>query len=497
MSAQETLDRQLGRVDDFLNRSHALFIDGAWTDAESGRLIDVVNPATGAPVAKVQTAGADDADRAVGAARTAFDDGPWPRIPPAERTKVMHRLADLIESATEEIAILETLDNGMPLAASTRAVGIGVANLRYFAGWCGKIAGEVHNPTQADTLAYTVKEPIGVAALITPWNFPFGIATAKLAQALAAGCTVVLKPAELTPLSALKLAGLVAEADFPPGVINIIPGSGRTVGQRLVEHEQVDKISFTGSTATGKAIIHASTGNLKRLTLELGGKSPSIIFPDADLEKAIPGAAMAVFANAGQVCVAGSRLFVHRDVFDEVIDGITEFAKSIKVGPGLDPTSQIGPLVSQGQFDRVAGYVQSGVEEGGHIVHGGERIGTQGYFMQPTVIADVRPDMRITREEIFGPVISAMPFEDDDLTGIVAQANDTQYGLAAYLWTRDISRVHMLASRIRAGTIHVNGGAHLDPAIPSGGYKQSGWGRESGAQGVEAYLETKAVIVKL
>ncbi|MBK5264049.1 MAG: aldehyde dehydrogenase family protein, partial [Alphaproteobacteria bacterium] len=375
--------------------------------------------------------------------------------------------------------------------------GIAVSYLRYFAGWCGKITGQIHNTTMPNVHAYSLKEPVGVVGTITPWNFPFVMEVAKLAQALAAGCTVVMKPAELTPLSALKLAELIRECDFPKGVINIVVGHGAVAGKALVEHEMVDKISFTGSTATGKWIVQAAAGNLKRVTLELGGKSPSFIFPDANLDAAIPGAAMQIFANSGQVCVAGSRLFIHRAIFDRVVEGISQFAAALKVLPGLHPDSQIGPLVSQGQFDRVAGYIQSGIDEGAEVVQGGVRVGDQGYFIQPTVIANANRDMRVVREEIFGPVVAAMPFDDDDLDAIARQANDTEYGLAAYLWTQDVGKVHKMARKIRAGMIQVNGGASLEASVPFGGYKQSGWGREYGAEGVEAFLETKSVAVRL
>jgi phenylacetaldehyde dehydrogenase len=457
----------------------------------------VINPATGQLLAKVQAAGAKDVDRAVRAARVAFDDGPWPRLPPAERARFMMKLADSIAGAKEEIAYLETLDNGMPLSSGTRAAGLAVAHLTYFAGWCGKVAGEIHNVNQPDMHVYTVKEPIGVVGAITPWNFPFVMEVAKISQALAAGCTVVLKPAELTPLSALKLAELVREAGFPKGVINVVVGYGDPAGKALVEHEQVDKISFTGSTATGKWIVQAAAASLKRVTLELGGKSPSIIFPDADLSKAIPGAAMHVFANSGQVCAAGSRLFVHRKVFDEVIEGVAAFAKALRVAPGIDPQCQIGPLISQNQFDKVMGYIESGVQDGAKIVQGGGRVGEQGYFMQPTVVGQTRRDMRMVREEIFGPVVAAIPVEEEDLDSIARYANDTPYGLSAFVWTRDVSKVHKLAAKIRAGSIQVNGGLAMDPAVPFGGYKQSGWGREFGAAGIEAFLETKAVVIRL
>jgi len=490
----EQLER---RTAEFLARVHRLFIDGEWTEAESGQILEVINPATGRVLAKVQAAGAQDIDKAVRAARHAFDEGPWPRLAPPERARLMLKLADAISGARDDIAYLETLDNGMPLSSAVRAVGLATAHLGYFAGWCGKLEGRTHSVGQPDMHVYTVKEPVGVVGAITPWNFPFVMEIDKLGQALAAGCTVVLKPAELTPLSALRLAELVREVGFPKGVINIVVGHGESAGAALVEHELVDKVSFTGSTATGKWIVGAAAGNLKRVTLELGGKSPTIIFPDAELPKAIPGAAMHVFANTGQVCVAGSRLFVHRKVFDEVVAGIAEVARTLRVAPGIDPSSQLGPLVSRGQLDRVAGYIKSGVEEGARIVQGGGRLGEEGYFVQPTVMTQARSEMRMMREEIFGPVVAAVPIDEDDLDAIARHANDTQYGLAAYIWTRDVGKVHKLAGKIRAGTIHVNGGLPLDPAVPFGGYKQSGWGRELGAAGIEAYLETKAVVVRL
>ena len=497
MNASLISDRLERKTAEFLSRTHRLFIDGDWTDAESGQTITVINPATGRVLAEVQAGGPQDIDRAVRAARAAFDEGPWPRLQPSERARLMLKLADAVAGEKEQIAYLETLDNGMPFSSGTRAAGLAAAHLSYFAGWCGKVAGEMHNVSQADMHVYTVKEPVGVVGAITPWNFPFVMAVGKLSQALAAGCTIVLKPAELTPLSALKLAELVREVGFPAGVVNVVVGYGDSAGKALVEHEQVDKISFTGSTATGKWIVRAAAASLKRVTLELGGKSPTIIFPDADLTKAIPGAAMQVFANSGQVCVAGSRLFIHRKVFDEVTEGVATFAKALRVAPGIDPQSQIGPLISQHQLDRVMGYIQSGVDEGARVVQGGAQVGKEGYFVQPTVVAQTRREMRIVREEIFGPVVAAIPIEDDDLDSIARHANDTQYGLAAYIWTRDVGRVHKLAGKIRAGSIQVNGGLALDPAVPFGGYKQSGWGREFGAQGIEAFLETKAVVIRL
>ncbi|HTT01431.1 MAG TPA: aldehyde dehydrogenase family protein [Steroidobacteraceae bacterium] len=478
----------------FLSQTHQLFIGNEWVEPQSGKTIEVINPATGKVFAKAAAAGPADIDRAVRAARTAFESGPWPAMPPVERAKLIWKLADAVEAAADEIAYILSLDNGMPLGMAKFAGAFGTArNLRYLAGWCGKIDGSVPSVSEPDRLAYTLKEPVGVVGAITPWNFPFAMEADKVGQAMAAGCTLVLKPAELTPLGAILLGRLIQEAGVPAGVINIVTGYGDPAGKALVEHPDVDKITFTGSTATGKWIVQAAAATLKRVTLELGGKSPTFIFPDADLERAIPGAAMSVFANAGQICVAGSRLYVHKKVFEKVIAGISGMARALRVGPGLEPETQMGPLVSQGQLDRVTGYIQSGKSEGAEVVVGGERQGSEGYFLKPTVLAQTERSMRVMREEIFGPVVCAMPMDDDDLDRIAKVANDTTYGLSAYIWTRDVSIVHKLARKIRAGTVQVNGGVGLDPAVPFGGYKQSGWGRERGREGVESLTETKAV----
>ncbi|HXA92055.1 MAG TPA: aldehyde dehydrogenase family protein [Steroidobacteraceae bacterium] len=482
----------------FIAKTHRLFINNEWVEPESGKTIDVINPATGKVFAQVAAAGASDVDRAVRAARAAFESGPWPIMPPVERSKLLWKLADAIEAAADEIGYILSLDNGMPMMMAKFAGALGTARgLRYLAGWCGKIDGAVPTVSEPNKMAYTLREPVGVIGAITPWNFPFAMEADKIGQAMAAGCTIVLKPAELTPLGAMLLGRLVQEAGIPPGVVNIVTGYGDPAGKALVEHPDVDKVTFTGSTATGKWIVQAAAATLKRVTLELGGKSPTFIFPDADLEKAIPGAAMAVFANAGQICVAGSRLYVHRKVFDRVVAGVTGLAKALKVGPGLSPDTQMGPLVSQGQLDRVSGYIQSGRTEGAQVVVGGERQGSEGYFLQPTVLAQTDRSMRVMREEIFGPVICAMPMDDDDLDRIAKVANDTTYGLSAYIWTRDVGIAHKLARKIKAGTVQINGGVGLDPAVPFGGYKQSGWGRERGRDGVESMLETKAVGLSL
>ncbi len=482
----------------FLAQRHKLFVNNEWVEPQSGGTIDVVNPATGKVFAQAAAGGAADVDRAVRAARAAFESGPWPSMPPVERARLIWKLADAIEAAADEIAYILSLDNGMPIGMAKFAGALGTArNLRYMAGWCGKIDGAVPTCSEPNKLAYTLKEPVGVVGAITPWNFPFAMEADKVGQAMAAGCTLVLKPAELAPLGAILLGRLVQEVGVPPGVINIVTGYGDPAGKALVEHPDVDKITFTGSTATGKWIVQAAAATLKRVTLELGGKSPTFIFPDADLERAIPGAAMAVFANAGQICVAGSRLYVHKKVFDKVVEGVSGLAKQLKVGPGLDPDSQMGPLISQKQLERVTGYIESGRSDGAQVVVGGERKAGEGYFLTPTVLAETHRNMRVMREEIFGPVICAMPMDDDDLDKIAKVANDTTYGLSAYIWSRDVSVVHKLARRIKAGTIQVNGGVGLDPAVPFGGYKQSGWGRERGRDGIESLTETKAIGISL
>ena len=498
MNAPVLADRIKALEIGFFAETHKLFIGGEWVDAETGQTIDVMNPATGQVIAKVAAAGPGDIDRAVKAARKAFESGPWPAMNGTDRAKLLWKLADALEAEVEDVGLMETLNNGMPtMMARMGAVGGSANNLRYNAGWAGKITGETIEGHGVNRHVYTLKQPIGVVGAITPWNFPLPMAVAKIAPAMAAGCTVVLKPAELTPLSAVKLAHLIQQVGFPPGVVNIVTGYGDPAGKALVEHPGVDKISFTGSTATGKWIVQAAAGNLKRVSLELGGKSPVLIFADADLEKAIPGAAMGIFGNAGQVCVAGSRLYVHKDIFDKVVDGVTGMAKNLRVGPGIDPETQMGPLISQKQLDRVSGYIASGREQGAEVVVGGERSGNQGYFMQPTVLAETNREMRVVQEEIFGPVVCAMPIDDNDIERIAKTANDTTYGLAAYIWTRNMSVAHKLAKKIEAGTVSVNGSAGIDPAVPFGGFKQSGWGRENGFEGAEHYFETKTVSIAL
>jgi phenylacetaldehyde dehydrogenase len=406
------------------------------------------------------------------------------------------RLADILEAHKDELALLETLDNGKPLRLSQRDIDGGIDRLRYYAGWATKLTGETFSPSAPGNWhAYTLREPVGVAGLITPWNFPLGMALWKLSPALAAGCTCILKPAEQTPLTALRLGELVLEADLPPGVVNIITGFGEA-GAAIAAHMDVNKVSFTGSTEVGRLIVHAAAGNMKRLTLELGGKSPVLIFPDADMEKAVTGAANSIFLNSGQVCVANSRLYAHKSVFDQIVEGIVDHAEKLKLGSGLQLDTDLGPLVSREQMDRVQGYVEAGRDAGAHVLTGGDSPGGPGYFMRPTVLTDTRSEMSVVREEIFGPVLCAMSFDDEDLDRVAREANDSQYGLAANIWTRNISVAHKMARKLQAGLIRING-TTMTPEMTAGGYKQSGWGRENGYEGVLAFTELKTIAIAL
>jgi len=475
-----------------------ILINGEWQDAQSGKRFESRNPATGELLAVVAEGDAADINRAVAAARAAFE-GPWSRFKPFERQQVLLRLADLVEKHFDELSTLDTLDMGAPITRTrggkTRILGM----LRYYAGLATSIHGEtIENSLPGEIFSYTLKEPVGVVGAIIPWNGPLGACIWKIGPALATGCTVVLKPAEEAPLTALRLGELALEAGVPPGVVNVVPGYGETAGAALASHPDVDKVAFTGSHITGQSIVRASAGNLKRVSLELGGKSPDIVFADADLDAAVPGAAMAVFANSGQICSAGTRLFVEQRVYDEFVEKVGAFGAGLRLGNGLDPETQIGPLVSEQQLERVTGYLKIGQEEGARAVAGGERATggdlDRGYFVRPTVFANVNDNMQFAREEIFGPVISAISFKDPE--DLIARANATSFGLGSGVWTRDVSKAHKFAKAIRAGSVWVNCYQMMDPAVPFGGYKMSGYGRESGLQHVEEYLNVKAVWIK-
>lgn len=487
------------RASAFLSREHKLLIGGKWLPARSGKVFDTYDPGTGRVIARVAEGDAADIDLAVKAAREAFDTGPWSRVTPSDRGRMIWKLADLLEQHAEELAQLEALNNGKPLASALHGdVPLSADIFRYMAGWATKITGETLSiSTPGNFHAFTVREPVGVVGQIIPWNAPLLMAAWKLAPALATGCTIILKPAEQTPITALRLGELIQEAGIPDGVVNIVTGFGPTAGGAIAEHPDVDKVAFTGSTEIGRHIVKAASGNFKKVSLELGGKSPVVVFPDADMSVAIPGAAQAIFANTGQVCTAGSRLFVHRKAFDRVVEGITQEAGRIRVGHGLADGTQMGPVISQVQLDRITGYIDEGKAAGATVAAGGGRVGNEGYFIAPTVLTDIKPDMSVMQEEIFGPVLCAVSFDDDDLDRIARQANDSIYGLAGSIWTRDLSVAHKMMRRIRAGRIGINVHGNVDAAIPTGGFKQSGWGREKGHEGLNLYTEVKSVIISL
>jgi len=484
-------------VASFLGKGPRLFIGGEWVESHSDNVVDVLDPATGNQVATTADAGEADVDRAVAAARQALEEGPWSTLLPSAREALIWRLSDLIDEHADELAELESIDNGKTkFMAKIVDVSGSRDYFRYMAGWATKIEGStidvsVHAPKGSRVSAYTLREPVGVVAQIIPWNFPLAMAAWKLGPALAAGCTTILKPAEQTPLTALRLGELIAEAGFPPGVVNILTGYGETTGAALVKHPGIDKIAFTGSTEIGKLINRVATDTLKRVSLELGGKSPVIVLPDFDIQGAVGGAANAIFFNAGQVCAAGSRLYVHSKIYDEVVEGVAAAAAKIRLGPGLDPETEMGPLVSKEQQDRVLSYIESGQQEGASVVAGGDAPSHAGFFVRPTVLATTRNDIRVVQEEIFGPVVVAQRF--DSLDEIAKIANSTNYGLSASIWSNDLTAVNRLLPKIRAGTVWVNCHGFVDPNMPFGGHKQSGMGRENGRVAVEMYTELKSV----
>jgi phenylacetaldehyde dehydrogenase len=493
-----TLERVKPQIREFVTTTRLMLIDGKWTEAKSGQTFPVFDPSTGETMAQVAAGDKEDIDLAVKAARRAFESGPWRKMTPSQRGKIVWKLADLIEENLEEFAELESLDNGKPLTVAKVAdVPLAIDLFRYMAGWATKIDGHTLSTSSlpSEFFAYTLREPVGVIGQIIPWNFPLLMAAWKLGPALATGNTVVLKPAEQTPLSALRLGELLEKAGLPAGVVNIVTGYGETAGAALAAHPDVDKVAFTGSTEVGKLIVQASAGNLKKVSLELGGKSPNIVFGDADVDLAISGAASAIFFNHGQCCCAGSRLLVHKKIFDSVVEGVAAQAKKINVSAGFDPSCEMGPLVSDEQLNRVLGFLESGEKDGAKAIVGGKRYGDKGYFVEPTVLVNTKPGMKVVDEEIFGPVVCAQPFEE--IEEVEAQANNTTYGLAGAVWTNDMSKAHRIARMMKAGTVWINCYNIFDAALPFGGYKQSGWGREMGREVLEQYTETKSVVVRV
>jgi phenylacetaldehyde dehydrogenase len=482
------------RANEFLSSPRKMLINGKWVEASSGKTFATYNPATGEELVQVAEGDKADIDKAVAAARKAFDEGPWRKMTPNMRTKLLWRLSELVAANADALAELETLDNGKALAMS-KAVDVHhtAEQFQYMAGWATKIDGRTFTPSSPGHIGYTLREPAGVCGQIIPWNFPLLMAAWKLAPALACGNTVVLKPAEQTPLTALLLGELIQEAGFPDGVVNIVTGFGETAGAALSEHPLVDKIAFTGSTEVGKIIMRAASGNLKKVSLELGGKAPNIVFNDADLQAATAGAALGIFFNQGQVCCAGSRLYVEKKSFDTVVGALSDAAGKMKIAPGMDPSCEMGPLVSDEQFEKVTGMVAGGLKDGAKAVVGGGPVDGPGYFFKPTVLVDTRPDMQVVREEIFGPVVVASPF--DDLDELAKTANDTEYGLSAGIWTNDLKKAHSMAGKLKAGTVWINCYNVFDPHMPFGGYKQSGLGREMGPEVLDLYTEVKSVCI--
>jgi aldehyde dehydrogenase (NAD+) len=471
------------------------FIGGKWIPSASGKTFPSINPATEEVICEVAEGDKEDVDLAADAAREAFENGPWSKMDARDRGMLMYRLADLIEEEAEELAALETLDNGKPISDSRAAdIPLVIDCLRYYAGWADKIQGDTI-PVRGEYFCYTRREPVGVVGQIIPWNFPALMVAWKWGPALAAGCTIVMKPAEQTPLTCLRMARLAQKAGIPDGVINVVPGFGPTAGAAVVRHPDIDKIAFTGELATAKIIQKEAAETMKRLTFELGGKSPNVIFADADLDAAIQGSHFALYFNQGQCCCAGSRLFVEEKVYDEVVDRLAERNKSTRVGDPFDPETQQGPQVDRDQFDKILKYIEYGTKDGASCVSGGKRHGKRGYFIEPTLFANVTDDMRIARDEIFGPVLSVLKFKSD--RELIRRANDSNFGLAAAVWTRDIAKAHRYAKEVRAGTVWINCYDVFDAAAPFGGFKQSGLGRELGEAGLNAYTETKTVTVSL
>ncbi len=490
----------LPAVRDFLSGNKKLLIDGEWVDAASGKTFPTTDPATEQTLTEVALGEGEDIDRAVRAARRAFDTGPWPAMKPNQRERLLWRIGDILSERAAEFGQLEALDNGKAASIAT-AVDIAWAAdiFRYYAGWATKIEGSTVSVSMpfapgAEFHAYTLREPVGVCGLITPFNFPLLLASFKLAPALAAGNTVVLKPAEQTPLTALLIGEVFQEAGFPPGVVNIVTGFG-DAGAALAEHAAVDKVAFTGSTEVGKKIVESARGNLKKVSLELGGKSANVVFADADFDIAVPGSLNAWLFNHGQCCVAGTRLYVENSIFDDFTNAVADAASKVKIGPGLDPATELGPLVSQDQFDKVTRYLREGLADGARALTGGKRWGETGFFVEPTVFVDAQPQFSVVQEEIFGPVVVALPFDPEE--GVISAANDSIYGLAAGIWTKDLSKAHKTAKRLKAGSVWINQYNGFDTAMPFGGYKQSGWGRELGAAALDLYTQIKAVNIAL
>ncbi len=472
-----------------------LLIDGKWVDSVSGKMFRTINPATEEVLTTVAEGDKEDIDLAVAAARKAFEDGPWRKTDARDRGKILLKIMELVEKNKEELALLETLDNGKPISETTTAdLPLALDCLLYYAGWADKIHGETI-PVRGEFLNYTIREPVGVVGQIIPWNFPLLMAVWKIAPAIACGNTMVLKPAEQTPLSALRLGEICQEAGLPDGVLNIVPGYGPTAGAALAEHMDVDKIAFTGEYITGRLIMQAASKNLKRVSLELGGKSPNIVFADSDIDSAVNGAMTGIFFNQGEVCCAGSRLFLEKNIHDEFIDKLSSKASNLRVGDPEDTGTQMGAQVSKEQFDKILGYIDSGKQEGAKVVTGGERSGKKGYFIRPTIFDEVNNNMKIAREEIFGPVVSAITF--DDINEVTRQSNLSIYGLAAAVWTKDIKKAHKLARDLKAGTIWINTYNTFDAGSPFGGFKQSGFGRELGIHALELYTQIKSVWINL